>query len=34
MDRGAWGATIHCVAESETAEATWHYTYTTDLKPQ
>ena len=24
MDRGAWQATVHGVAESVTTEATWH----------
>ena len=24
MDRGAWWATVHTVAESDTNETTWH----------
>ena len=31
MDRGAWWATVHMVAESDMTEATW-YTHFTDDK--
>ena len=34
MDRGAWRATVHGVAESGTTEATWHMAHTVTSSQQ